>query len=452
MKKMYVMPLAIMSSFCMFAQEKVSEAAIQQPASAGASAAATSDAASEANKDITVVVNAKDLLDDAFAEYAEKRGFVYGEKTAKGSIYYKGSAPVDQNVESATFIKSRSFAYERAYINALSSYVMDFFGREMTTTYMETFSDQSTNAEEPPKMTPADLSDKIAMLTDAKLNKALSDAGVDPSRYEAAPIVEKRKLMQDTIVKSAVNKAIHTSSGCLPIKTFESRGTDGRYYIGVVVRVGSDCTALANSFRLKQRPALCREGGLTVKDALPGTPEEMVQTFGVRLYFDETGTPSLLSFGQFGSSYSGKSSRMAERAEAQAQKQARALADSGLTMFINSFADVAEESNLSEDIGDTRVFTADGGVTAEEVANIIDVYRSKIKQTGSDTMKGRTTVYDRVVKHPSGQRVAVCVRRWSFAQVDAVNEVTNPKPPQVKPPTTPTTHDSGVSSGPTYDF
>ena len=30
----------------------------------------------EANKDVTVTVNAKDSLDDAFAEYAEKRGFL----------------------------------------------------------------------------------------------------------------------------------------------------------------------------------------------------------------------------------------------------------------------------------------------------------------------------------------------------------------------------------------
>ena len=190
-------------------------------------------------------------------------------------------------------------------------------------------------------------------------------------------------------------------------------------------------------------------------EALPDTPDEIVQTFGVRLYFDETGTPSLLSFGQFGSSYKGKSGRLADRAELQAQRQARALADSALTTFINSFADMTDESLLSEDIGESRLFHADGTATPEEVSNIIDIYRSKIKQTGSDTMKGRTTVYDRVVKHPSGQRVAVCVRRWSFGQVDAVNEIINqghgrPTPP--KTPQKPNVYDSGVRSSRTYDF
>ena len=144
---------------------------------------------------------------------------------------------------------------------------------------------------------------------------------------------------------------------------------------------------------------------------------------------------------------------MAERAEAQAQKQAKALADSALTMFINSFTDASEESELSEDVESSITFKADGDATQEEVSKIIDIYRSKIKQTGSDTMKGRTTVYDRFVTHPSGQRVAVCVRRWSFGQVDAVNEVlSGPKPEAPKPQTQKKTYDSGVRSSRTYDF
>ena len=149
----------------------------------------------EANKDVTVTVNAKDSLDDAFAEYAEKRGFTYGEKTAKGSIYYKGMAAVDQSVESATFIKSRSFAYERAYLNALNAYVMDFFGRETAAAYMEAFGNQSSDAEVPPVMTPAGLMEKIGMLADAKLNQALAAAGVDPSRYEGTRAAHNAEIL-----------------------------------------------------------------------------------------------------------------------------------------------------------------------------------------------------------------------------------------------------------------
>lgn len=441
----------LMVPFVSFADQQAPAATV---AAATAPAAVPQGAVAEANKDITVEVPAKDRLEDAFAAYAEKRGFSYGDKTAKGSIYYKGKAAVDQNVVSENFIKSRAFAYERAYLDAVSAYVMDFFGHEIATTAQDYFGNNSSNAEEPPKLSTADMKKKIELLADAKLDAALEQAGVDPAKYKGSPVIEKRTLLSDSIVKTTLNKALHGSSGCLPVKTFESRGTDGRYYIGVVVRVGADCTALAQSFKSQRRPALSREGGLTVKEALPKTTDDIVQTFGVRLYFDETGTPSLLSFGQFGSSYKGKSARMADRAELQAQKQAKALADSALTMFINSFTSTSDETTLSEANEVNRIFRADGSVEPEELANIIDIYRKNVKQTGSDTLKGRTTVYERFVKHPhSGERVAVCVRRWSFGQVDAVNEVNNGCPAAVNPgEKPPVTHDHGISESPTYDF
>lgn len=430
-------------------------AAVAQAQDARPAAVATPAVnAAEANADVVAEVKASDLLDTAFDEYARKRKFVYGTRAANGSTYYRGSAVVDRHVEDAMFVKSRAFAYERAYLDAVGRYVMDCYGRETAKTCLEVFNDQSSGNEEPPAMTPADLAKKIELLSEAKLDKALSQAGVDPSKYQGSPIVEKRRLMQDSIVKASVKKALHASSGCLPVKTFEARGTDGRYSIGVVVRVGADCRTLAEAFKAKRRPAMSRDGGISVADALPKTPDEMVQTFGVRIFFDESGTPSLLSFGQFGSSYKGKSARSAERAEEQARRQAQALADSALTTFINSFVDIAEESELAENVSDSRIFRADQSVEPEEVSEIVDRYRKSISQTATDTMKGRTTVYDRVVPHPSGARVAVCVRRWSFDQVDAVNEADSVRPTATAPasPAKTKAYDAGVRSSATYDF
>lgn len=441
------------SSFALAAAVAPAEDA-QPPAPVAAPAAPAVDAAS-VNADVAVEVKARDLLDTAFEEYARERKITYGTRAANGSTYYKGSAAVDRHVEDAMFVKSRAFAYERAYLDAVGNYVMDCYGRETAKTCAEVFGDNSSNVEEPPPMTTADLAKKIQLLSEAKIDEALSKAGVDPSKYQGSPVVEKRRLMQDSIVKKSAKKALHSSSGCLPVKTFESRGTDGRYSIGVVVRVGADCRTLAQAFKAKRRPAMSSDNRMSVAEALPKTAEEMVQSFGVRIFFDETGTPSLLSFGQFGSSYKGKSARLAERAEEQACRQAKALADSALTTFINSFVDVAEESELSEEIGESRVFRADKSVEPEEVATMIDRYRKSVAQTASDTMKGRTTVYDRVVTHPSGARVAVCVRCWSFAQVDAVNEADSPRPRPAAPAAAPAkakAYDAGVRSSATYDF
>ena len=180
----------------------------------------------------------------------------------------------------------------------------------------------------------------------------------------------------------------------------------------------------------------------------------MYANFGVRLYFDETGTPALLSFGQFGSSYTGKNERMAERHEEMALKQARALADNNLTMFINSFMDVAETSEVGEDISESRIFMDDGNVTPEECAEIVNRFRKTVKQHGVDTMKGRSTVFEEIVPHPNGHKIAMVVRRWSFSTVDAVTALDtlptpkpqNPQGPAVKP------LPGGVTPGRTYDF
>ena len=398
-------------------------------------------------------VKGKDLLKDAFRAFADELGIVYGEATPDGRFYSKGQSAVDADIASPQFVKSRSMAYERAYLDAVARFMIDCYGRETTSRVAEFYGNQSSDAEEAPVAKAKGLFAKIGMLAEAKVDKALAEEGVPEEKYAKASIVEKRTLLRDAIAIETANKALHQSSGCIPVKTFEARGDDGRYYIGVVVRYDRTSKTLAECFRRKVRPALAREGGLTVKQVLP--PEnEIVNNFGVRLYFDETGTPALLSFGQFGSSYTGKSARMAERAEEQAMRQARMLADSGLTAFINSFVDASESSTVSEEITDSRIFTDDGNATPEEASRVLDIYRKNTKQTGTDTMKGRSTVFEDVVTHPNGHKIAVVVRRWGFDTLDAVSAIDAPPPKPSAKPSAPAAvrEGSGVRKGATFDF
>lgn len=398
-------------------------------------------------------VKGKDLLKDAFRAFAEEIGITYGTATPDGRFYSKGQSAVDADVASPQFVKSRSMAYERAYLDAVARFMIDCYGRETTARVAEFYGNQSSDAEDAPVAKANGLMAKIGLLAEAKVDKALAEEGVSPDKYAKASIVEKRTLLRDAIAIETANKALHQSSGCIPVKTFEARGDDGRYYIGVVVRYDRASKTLAECFRRKVRPALVREGGLTVKQVLP-PEDEIVNNFGVRLYFDETGTPALLSFGQFGSSYTGKSERMAERAEEQAVRQARMLADSGLTAFINSFVDASESSTVSEEITDSRIFTDDGNATPEEASRVLDIYRKTTKQTGTDTMKGRSTVFEEIVTHPNGHKVAVVVRRWGFDTLDAVSAIDAPPPKPSAKPTAPSAvrEGSGVRKGATFDF
>jgi hypothetical protein len=201
-------------------------------------------------------------------------------------------------------------------------------------------------------------------------------------------------------------------------------------------------------FKNKMRPVVAREGGITIAEALP-SKKDMLGNFGVRLFFDEKGNPALLSFGQFGSSYKGKSASRAERAEVQAMNQAKNLADAGLTAFINSWMDAAEESIISEDVSESVLFMDDGSARPEEIQKFVDIYRKSIKQYGRDTMKGRSTVFEEFITHENGHKVAVVVRCWSFDTVDAVdalNKVVDEKPAPPK------NGNPGIKTGRTYDF
>ena len=394
----------------------------------------------------------RDLLEEAFEAFAKEHRISYGVPMPGDRFYQTGASTVDADVASPNFVKSRAMAFERALIQATSSMLVDLYGKTSSEKVMHYYGNNSSDADEAPIMQAKGIKAKLSLLTEAKLDKALAEEGVPAEKYQQASVVEKRELLRDAMVIETTKSVIHDCFGCIPIKTFEAHGTDGRYAIGVVIRYDGTSRTLAECFRKKTRPALTKEGGLTIAEVLPAGAE-ILNNFGVRLYFDESGTPALVSFGQFGSSYTGKSARLAERAEDQAKTQALALADAAMTMFIAGIINSEEIDQVSEDIANTLTFTDDGQVTPQEAARIIDIANKRIRQVGKDQMAGRSTVFNKIVKHPSGHRVAVAVRRWGFDTLDAAKAIGQTKKNdgkklsvQVKP------QDPGVNSGKTFDF
>ena len=196
-----------------------------------------------------------------------------------------------------------------------------------------------------------------------------------------------------------------------------------KYAVGVALRGGLVTEEVASCLREKQMPKLARPTGMSVREAIPGD-EELPAQFGVRLFFDETGTPALLGFGQWGVSYAGTDEDMLDRAEESARKQAERAVNEVLTQFINSTISVSEESERAESVSSSALFDDEGNVSEEGVKNLIDRVHEQSTMRGSDSMIGRSTPKPAViVDHPSGHAVAVCVRMWSFGQYDAMKRV-----------------------------
>ena len=417
----------------------------------------SAEGAESINKDMTTFVSSKQMMEEMFAEYANERKIEYGVPNAKGTTYFCGSATVKGNVKSPSFIKSREMAYEIAYQDAMAKLVMDLTGQEMVKSVREYFDDQSDDRLEMPKSyeeAETGILKKLAVLTEAKVDQGLVKMGIDPSKYNNAKPEQKKQLFKDSLVKQSTRKAFYSAAGFLPVQTFETRTANGVYAIGVVIRSDADCTEIAKCLKAKRRPTISRETGLAIKDALP-TDQELLTQFGVRLYFDETGTPSLLSFGQWGSSFTGTDERKIERAMESAFAQAESVANEQLTTFINSKISVAEASERGEIEDETLVASGDAAVREEAVVKIIDRIAKSSTVTGGDSLIGRSTVLKKTLVHPSGHKVAVVVRRWSFGQLEAARAILNggrrPAKAEAKPLNV-QSEDSGKRKGRSYDF
>lgn len=430
----------------------------------------TAEVAAAENDDLAIkidsTVETKDaatLLEEKFDEFrAEKRKtneqWDWGTPDEKGDIYIKAEWSVDLDATQPEFVKTRWFAFEKAYMRALADYITDTYGKFVGNTISSEFGDDSTDAGNIGEKPSATLSEKIGMLAEVKIDKALAAEGVPESQYKGKDIVAKKELAHDTLTKRMAKRAVHDASGCIPIKTFEAF-TDKNYRVGVIIKGGPQCKALAKCFRMKKRPMLVKSG--KAWGEICPSEQDMLQEFGVRLYFDETGTPSLISYGQFGTSYTGKNKAMLERFEKQAKHQATMLADSKISEFISSMMDATDDSpEIGIDMQEAISVYSDDTASEDSRVAIVDKYRKSFKATTSMDMSGITTVYGpKMVTHPSGHKVAVVVRRWSFAQVEAIKEMGRlekevEKKGAVQSTARPNqaTDGSGVRSGATYDF
>ncbi|MBQ7176769.1 MAG: hypothetical protein IJS08_05070 [Victivallales bacterium] len=453
MKKSVLLSVFLACAAC-FGQEAVATVGTVEEA-------ISSETASSVNDDVKAYVVEKTssmLLEEAFAAFAKERGIdAYGTKNAKGVMYITGQATVPVNVNSPDFVKGRTVAFEKALRNATSKMVMDLTGQEMMEEVSKYFSDQSDDRLEPPKdfaESKSTILKKLKGLSEAALDEGLRKLGKNPDDY-GNKVETKRKLFQDEIFTKAVRKAIGKSSGYLPVQTFETRSADGNYSIGVVLRYDYDTIEIAQSIYRKKLPLVRSTSGLSISDALPSN-EEMLNQFGVRLFFDEKGQPALLSFGCWGSSYTGKDVRRQERAMEHAFRQAESMANTQLTRFINSTISMVEQSERSENEYEGVSFDSMDNATEESFVKYVDRIMSETRVKGSDSMIGRSTVKKVTLIHPSGHKIAYVVRLWSFDTLASNKSILSGKRPveqkQGQPAAPVKKEDSGVRQGRVYDF
>lgn len=390
--------------------------------------------------------------------WKKKHGIVTGV-VKKGAIYLESVQKVSENAGSPRFVMARAAAFEEAYLDALSGYVMDKSGQTSFETANRFFMDGSSDRDTPPKNLDdavARITSKASQLAVAKLDAALKEMGVPVAEYEKKDIVAKRQLFLESILTKSIDEATDEAVGISVVTTFEGNDDAGNYAIGVILRGGVDTEVIAECLREKRRPVMVRPDMAAPVDELLPPEEDIAQEFGVRVVFDEKGVPALLSFGQAGYDYTGKDEDEEDDFTKLALEQAEGQANDQLTMFINSQIHVKNERSRGKARERVLEFDSKGIPTKKSIRNYVSRMTKAADVSGSDTMIGRSTVFKELVPHPHAKahQVAVCVRMWSFDQFDAMSGIKNrPRGPvSEQDPVVPVRVTPGARRGRTYDF
>jgi len=422
---------------------------------------AATDAASESmNKQVqaTQPISSSMAMDEEFEKFQKECGIdAYGQVDEKGAVYITGKATVDENVKSPDFIKSRTIAYEKAYMDAVSNLIMYRTGRNHAEQVQKIFDDKSTNKLDVPSNlveSESVLNKKMDALAEASVDQALTKMGVDPKQYEGSDLVGKKDLVRRSMLTRSISQAYGDAFGIVPVNTFETYDKKGKYTIGVVLRADSTSNAIAQCMAMKRRPPFAKKG-ISVGEAIPEDKNELITQFGVRIFYNKEGVPSLLSFGQFGIDNSGDEDDQSD-AESQAFTQAEDMANSQITFFLKSKVALNQIVTRGQEKSKEAFKMKDGSLDVVSKKNITDIVSKEIKLVGDSDMSGRMPVKKKIMIHPSGHKVAVVVVQWSFTQHEGNQKILdaqkNVNDASQKSKQSEEAGKSGFRRGRTYDF
>lgn len=335
------------------------------------------------------------------------------------------------------FVKSLSTAYDKAFFTAQQEFVMDVFGEIVSEKEKTLFSNTSTDAKvfdsdkETSKGTFAKIGrlfEKTLSLAEKKLDDALVGLGVDPADIANATVTEKQTLMRDAFVSETMEQATGRVAGFVPIKTFVGKDKEGQYFVGVVGMRSVKTEAVAQSIATKREPMM-NGRGKAIEDIVPEDKQQLLNEMGVRLVFDETGRPALISYGQWGFNSRGLDSHMKSRAKNNAKKMALSKADAMVSDFVNGAMVVKSKKESGEII--TQAVEREGGrngmVSEQTLVNIVDKINEEAKLKSKLDKAGFETVKKWSAKNEHGHTVVGVVRKWTFEGLSSAQDIINNK-------------------------
>ncbi len=361
-----------------------------------------------------------------------------GKHKGTGKYIQYAIETVSEEPNSPRFRDSVSLAYEKAYMRSQKTLAMDIFGKTLSDKAMSLFENNSDNVDEKfiKKLEAAKdaknqmdtIFGKIKTLTTAKLDKALKQEGVPPEKLNNLSVKMKQDLYKEEFTKSvAQGFSGKELLGTAPIQTFFGM-YNGAPAVGVIMMKSDKTAIVASDIANKRKPRVTKAKGRDPMSLLPSEDKDFMKEYGIRIFFDEDGFPSIISYAQKGVfSRSDKANRIA-KAIASAKRKAGMMADSQISEFLGvmmSAGDKTTSGEKEQTVLKNRLNKVTGAEELAEVTTtaIIDILEETANASSQMDNAGVSPLYEWNIEDDLGNKVVGVVKLWSYEQLSAAQRV-----------------------------
>lgn len=363
-------------------------------------------------------------------------GAAFAQRDANTDLVLLISDPesVISSTNSAQFGKSRELAFAKSFLATQATFVKQRSESIATETASELF--KATPSQSDLKLDAAQdenaimrIGEKVFALTEASLDNALRDAGVSDEDIQKTEPSKKIQLSKESITRSAVMKALGEVAGVLPVQNFEATDCDSRAAVAVVSVFSLKNLEFAKDV-VNARPIMADKDRISDKTLIATVDgevlsKEILDIYGLRKVHDQSGYPSLVSYGQWSYVNDGATPRNREMSRKAALIQAESNAKAQIATFLNGSAQSTVET-MTQEVIEEFVNVTKAGEEAGSTHEMLEkqfqsmASKAKVKITGLRTLSTWT------MEHPGAPGVTMVgsVVAWSPQFADAINQAT----------------------------
>ena len=347
----------------------------------------------------------------AMAEWIE--GPMGKELESRGYQFFTGIYEVAIKTSRRQWSKVRSVSYSGAFVDAVANYA-SFMGEEILSEIESEFYEDDIQASHVKYEGDQALNSfvermlaKGMALTEHQLTQKLAEVGMSDDEIQRLEPVQIVPTLVNAYISEVITTALERTAGLVPIVTFEEIDKNGNSAIGVVTLVDERMMRLAEDILADEPiPPDPSRAGRPIRDRIASYEDaELAKEFGIRVWWDEQGYPTVVAFGQAGATSSSRAADIKARNDARQH----------LANFINSSTNVLNRTKTKNIVERGYKVGRDGSKQRYDDKIMRDIVNETIKIKAEVTIDGVKTIKSWSAPHPivEGHEIVGEVIAWS---------------------------------------